>query len=148
MANNPNIKAIHARQKARKKLVQALYQWMITVTPTHEIEDQFAERQPDFAKIDLSFFKSAMKSITMKNKEMEDILEPFLDIKVSQLDEIEKSVLFIGLYELNHHLETPYRVVINESVDLAKRFGGTDSHKFINGVMDKLSKDIRTVEHS
>jgi N utilization substance protein B len=84
----------------------------------------------------------------MKNKEMEDILEPFLDIKVSQLDEIEKSVLFIGLYELNHHLETPYRVVINESVELAKRFGGTDSHKFINGVMDKLSKDIRTVEHS
>jgi N utilization substance protein B len=148
MANNPNIKAIHARQKARKKLVQALYQWMITGTPTHEIEEQFAERQPDFAKIDLSFFKSAMKSITMKNKEMEDILEPFLDIKVSQLDEIEKSVLFIGLYELNHHLETPYRVVINESVELAKRFGGTDSHKFINGVMDKLSKDIRTVEHS
>ena len=79
---------------------------------------------------------------------MEEELEPFVDIKINQLDEIEKSILFIGLYELNHHIETPYRVVINESVELAKRFGGTDSNKFINGVMDILSKDIRTLEHS
>ena len=148
MANNPNIKSIHTRQRARKKLVQALYQWMLNKTPTSEIEQQFSEMQPDFKKIDLAFYKSAMHEITINFNELSDTLNPFLDIEVSELDEIEKAILLIGLYELKHHIETPYRVVINESIELAKRFAGTDSHKFINGVMDKMSKAIRTLERS
>ncbi len=146
MANNPNIKSIHTRQRARKKLVQALYQWMLNKSPAAEIEKQFSEMQPDFIKIDLAFYKKAMREITINYKELSDTLSPFLDIKFDKLDEVEKAILMIGLYELKHHLETPYRVVINEAIELAKRFGGEDSHKFINGVMDKLSKEIRTLE--
>ena len=146
MANNPNIKAIHARQKARKKLVQALYQWLLNATEPLDIIAQFETLQPDFKKIDQTFFKEILFSISKEINELKEELKPFINIAFNEIDPVEQAILLIAVVELKHHPETPYRVIINESIELAKRFGATDSHKFINGVVDKLSKHLRPLE--
>jgi N utilization substance protein B len=76
------------------------------------------------------------------------IIDSLLDRPFSQIDAIEKSILYIGVHELKHNIATPYRVVINEGVELAKSFGATDSHKYINGILDKLSNQLRSLEKS
>ncbi len=146
MANNPNIKAIHARQKARKKLVQALYQWLLNATEPLDIIAQFEALQPDFKKIDQTFFKETLLLIPKEINELKEVLKPLVNIQFNEIDPVEQAILLMAATELKHHPETPYRVVINESIELAKRFGGTDSHKFINGVVDKLSKQLRPLE--
>jgi len=132
------------RRKARSLLVQALYQWQISQYPAHEIEAQY--RADNTGKIDWEYFHDLFVGITTSTDELDNSFTPSLDRDISQLNPIELSILRLGTYELSQRIDVPYRVVINESIELAKKYGATDSHKYVNGILDKLAKEIRSVE--
>lgn len=132
------------RRKARRHLLQALYQWQISGGELHDIEAQF--RAEFSGKTDWKYFHEAFSAIPGQTEELDNFLQPRLDRKISTLDPIEKAILWIGAFELRRRIDIPYRVVINECVELAKSFGATDSHKYVNGVLDKLVRDLRPEE--
>ncbi len=132
------------RRKARNLLVQALYQWQLSDSPLHEIEAQF--RADNKAKIDWEFFHQIFNGVGRKAVALDAQLAPLLDRAVSDLNPVEHAILRLGCFELGERLDVPYRVVINECVDLARTFGATDSHKYINGVLDKAAKQLRALE--
>ncbi len=135
----------HARRKARRLALQALYQWQVGQHSTADIKAQFLQDQ-DVAKADMTYFDELLQNIVAEQQQLDDVLQPFVTRPVSELDPIELTLLRIGIYELTKRLDIPYRVVINEAVDLAKLFGATDGHKFVNGVLDKAAQEIRKVE--
>jgi N utilization substance protein B len=125
-------------------LLQALYQWQISGGELHDIEAQF--RAEFSGKTDWKYFHEAFSSIPGQIEELDNVLQPRLDRRISTLDPVEKAILWIGAFELQRRIDIPYRVVINECVELAKSFGATDSHKYVNGVLDKLVRDLRPEE--
>ncbi|WP_207060906.1 transcription antitermination factor NusB [Motiliproteus sp. SC1-56] len=133
------------RREARSFALQALYQWQLSGNTLNEIEAQFRTEQP-MEQADLGLFAELLHGIPAKVGELDALLSPCLDRSLDDLDPIERNVLRMGAYELAHRLEVPYRVVINEYVNLAKTFGATDSHKYVNGVLDKLAKGQRRAE--
>jgi transcription antitermination protein NusB len=141
-----NIKAqkLSERQKARRMLLQALYQWHIARSPVNEIMAEFLVYYQ--GKIDRDFFKEVFPEVIKHVHELDEMMEPLLDRKLEVLDPVEISLLRLGLFELAHRIDVPYKVVINEAVELAKVFGATDGHKYINGVLDRASKQLRTLE--
>ncbi|MFA7552600.1 MAG: transcription antitermination factor NusB [Spongiibacteraceae bacterium] len=143
----PNTSGINAaaRRKARHYGMQALYQWQMTKYPVAEIELQFLADY-DFAKVDIEYFHDIIHHVPANLEELESAFEPFLDRANDDLDPIERSLLRLGSYELIKRIDIPYRVIINEAVALAKKFGATDGHKYINGVLDKLAHQVRSVE--
>ena len=132
------------RRKARRLILQALYQWLIAKTEPQEITAQFREEHP--GKIDWDYFQEVFSEIPQQVSTLEAYLQPLLDRDTAALDPIEKALLYLGTFELANRVDVPYRVVINESVELAKVFGATDSHKYINGVLDKLVATLRPSE--
>lgn len=134
-----------ARTKARRAALQALYQWQMAGQDIAEIKQQFYSEQ-DFASIDQEYFEELIESVPKTVSELNDYIIPFIDREVSSLDPVELAILRIGCYELRFRLDIPYRVVINESVELAKRFGAEQSHKYINGVLDKIAHELRAQE--
>lgn len=134
-----------ARRKARHYGMQALYQWQMTKDPVKDIELQFLADY-DFAKVDVEYFHDIVHHVPASLNELEDAFKPYLDRDISDLDPIELSLLRLGSYELVKRIDIPYKVVINEAVALAKKFGATDGHKYINGVLDKLAQRVRAVE--
>lgn len=132
------------RKKARRVILQALYQWLITEDAPATIAKQYQEETP--GKIDWPYFNEIFLAIPKCVTELDAHLHPVLDRKPEALDPIEKSILYLGSYELAYRIDVPYRVVINECVELAKVFGATDGHKYINGVLDKLAKQLRVIE--
>ena len=136
-----------ARRKARKFLVQALYQWQLTATPAHEIDAQFRVDN-DFQQTDGEYFSAVLKGVVADVDALEALFSPALDRRLEELDPIERNLLRLGTFELRDRIDVPYKVVINEAVALAKKFGATDSHRYINGVLDKVARDLRTVEHA
>lgn len=135
----------HARRKARRLALQALYQWQVSNHLPTDIKMQFLQDQ-DVTKADVAYFEELLQNIVAQHKEIDAALEPFLTRPSAELDPVELSLLRIGLYELSNRLEIPYRVIINEAVELAKTFGATDGHKFVNGVLDKAAQAIRHLE--
>jgi transcription antitermination protein NusB len=135
----------HARRKARRLLLQALYQWQLASNSLRELTEQFAQDE-NMAQADSIYFQEALQIIPAKQQQLDDYLTPFLDRPILELDPIELAILRIGAYELSERLEIPYRVVINEAVELTKTFGSIEGHKYINGVLDKLAHQLRTVE--
>ncbi len=133
------------RKKARKLILQALYQWQVSGSSIAQIEAEF-RADNDFEKIDAQYFKDVFREIPKMVAELDRELEPFLDRAISEVDPIELSLLRMGVFEFKHRIDVPYRVVINEAVELAKLFGGTDGHKYINGILDKLSLRLRAPE--
>ena len=133
------------RRKARQLLLQALYQWTLTGADPSEISKEFRDRNN--SKIDWAFFDEVFQDIPKTVDTLDGHLHPLLDRKPEALDPIEKSLLYLGAYELANRIDVPYRVVINECVELAKVFGATGSHKYINGVLDKLAPALRTTEY-
>jgi N utilization substance protein B len=134
-----------ARRRARELALQALYQWQLTGQLPASVEKQFAESK-DYAKADQAYF-ALLFSNTVKHAEtLESALVPALDRPFVQLSPIERGVLLLAGYELTYQIEIPYRVVINEAIELAKVFGGTDGHKYINGVLDKFVIEVRPSE--
>lgn len=134
-----------ARSIARKLAMQALYQWQLTGQTAAELRNQYLEDEGS-AGVDRDHFAELVNGCIEKQKAIKDGLSAFLDRPVAQLDPIETAVLMVGMYELNHRIDVPYRVVINEAVDLTKRFGATDAHKYVNAVLDRAAREIRAAE--
>jgi N utilization substance protein B len=133
------------RRKARHYGMQALYQWHMAGASLAAIEAEF-RADYDFSHVDLEYFRALLHGVPACVDELEAILEPLLDRKLSDLDPIERTLLRMGTFELAHRPDVPYKVVINEAVSLTKKFGATDGHKYINGVLDKVARELRKVE--
>ena len=133
------------RRRAREFVLQGLYQWRIGGADEAAIEAHVHEIA-GFDKADRNFFLSLLRGILKQRVELVAAIEPHLDRKFDELSPIEASILLLGSYELQAHPETPYRVIINEAIELAKSYGGTDGHKYVNGVLDKLAAKLRPVE--
>ncbi|MFT6103430.1 MAG: N utilization substance protein B [Candidatus Endobugula sp.] len=134
------------RRKARHFGMQALYQWSMTGAALNEIEAEF-HVDNDMTHTDIDYFHELVHQVPAKASELDETYFPYLqDRSVAELDPITLSLLRLSTYELMYRIDVPYKVVINESVSLAKKFGATDSFKFINGVLDKLAVSLRAVE--
>jgi N utilization substance protein B len=133
------------RSIARKLAMQALYQWQLTQQSAAEINKQFLESE-DSAGVEREHFEELVGSCIARYEQLAAALQPFLDRPLDQLDPVETAILLIGMFELQHRVDIPYRVVINEAVDLCKRFGATDAHKYINAVLDRAARELRTAE--
>jgi N utilization substance protein B len=134
-----------SRRRAREFAVQGLYQWQLAGHSVDDIVAQLSE-STGYGKIDIDYFKLLLEGAVANAAELEKVISPALDRKFAELSPIERGVLLIGAYELVHQSETPYRVIINEAIELAKTFGGTDGHKYVNGVLDKLAQQVRASE--
>jgi N utilization substance protein B len=134
-----------ARSKARRCALQAIYQWQVAGGLIGEVEAQFLADQ-DLSRADVDYFSELVRCIPTHAAELDAHLAPFLDRPVVELDPVELAILRIGVCELAYHPEIPFRVVINEAVELAKVFGAEQSHRYINGVMDRVARDLRRGE--
>jgi len=134
-----------ARRRAREAALQGLYQWLITGDDVAVIEAHTRE-QEGFAKCDLAHFDALLHGCILEAADLDAVLSRHVDRKTTELSPIEHGVLMIGAYELKHCMDVPYRVAINEAVELAKSFGGTDGHKYVNGVLDRSAVDLRPQE--
>jgi N utilization substance protein B len=135
-----------ARKVARKLALQALYRWQLNACEWQDLVSEFAT-DADMPRADAEYFQALIAAITRSHDELDAALAPLLDRSPAQLDPVEHALLLIGSYELQHRPEVPFRVVINEAVTLARRFGATDGHKFINGVLDRAARLWRVEEH-
>jgi N utilization substance protein B len=135
-----------ARTVARKLALQALYRWQLNSCEWQDLIQEFSS-DPDMPRADADYFQALISGIVASRTELDDALKPLLDREPAQLDPIEHAVLLIGGYELQHRPDVPFRVVINEAVSLARRFGATDGHKYINGVLDRAAHLWRSHEH-
>jgi N utilization substance protein B len=145
MAPKPHSTLAAERRKARHYGMQALYQWTMAGAALSDIEAEF-RTDYDFSHVDLEYFQALLHGVPAQVDELEAAFEPLLDRKLSELDPIERTLLRMGTFELRERLDVPYKVVINEAVALAKKFGATDSHKYINGVLDKAARELREAE--
>ena len=133
------------RRLARELVLRALYQWRLTGDDFAKLLVQ-SEEAEEYPEANAGFLKALLEGVLKEADALTATLAPHLDRKPDELSPIEYGVLLIGAYELIHTLEVPYRVAINEAVELAKKYGGTDGHKYVNGVLDKLARDARRVE--
>lgn len=130
---------------ARRCAAQALYQWQLTGEEPSRIATQFLADQ-DLGKADPDYFRELVFRIPACVEQIDAVLTPFLDRPMPQVDPVERAILRIGGYELMQHPDIAYRIVINEAVELAKMFGADQSHRFVNGVLDKVARAVRPVE--
>lgn len=134
-----------ARHRARELALQGIYQWRMSGGDHLEIE-KTTRAEKSLGRYDIELFSQLLRGVVEHNQKLVDAITPHLDRDMNELSPIEFSVLLLGAFELSLHPEVPYRVVINEAVELAKTFGGTDGHKFVNGVLDKFAAEVRAVE--
>lgn len=142
-----DISLAKGRSNARKKAMQALYQWSISGNDLNEIEVQFHEEQ-NMEKVDQEYFHGLLHEVPAQVGILDEAFTPFLDLKGKELSPIEQAILRLSAYELKNRLDVPFQVVIKEAIVLAKTFGADKSHKFVNGVLDKLAKEWRKAEIS
>ena len=135
----------HARKQSRKAIVQALYQWQMAGQNIGDIETQFREENAN-AKMDFEYFSELLHNIPSDVATLDKLIEPHVDRLMEDVNPVELAILRLGTYELKNRLDIPYRVVINEGVDLTKKFGADQGHKFVNGMLDKLAKKLRVEE--
>lgn len=133
------------RQRARSLLVQALYQRILSKSEITQIEAEFLVDN-DMDKVDKNYFHQVLHGVHEHQADLDALITPYLDRPLGEVDPIELSILRLGTYELKHRLDVPFRVVINEGIELAKRFGGSDGHKYVNGILDKLCRRLRLAE--
>jgi N utilization substance protein B len=134
-----------ARRRSREVALQGLYQWLLSRADGAEIEAHLQE-QESFDKLDRSHLDALLHGCIREAAELDATLERHIDRRTGLLSPVEHAVLMIGVYELKHCVDIPYRVAINEGVELAKSFGGTDGHKYVNGVLDKAAAELRPAE--
>lgn len=134
-----------ARRRAREFALQGLYQWLLNREDIGVIEAHVGE-SPGFDKADRAHFSTLLTGAIRNHDALRAQIEPFLDRPVGELSPVEHAALLLGAFELIHHVEIPYRVVINEAVELTKAFGGTEGYKYVNGVLDKLAGRVRQSE--
>jgi len=134
-----------ARSRARRRATQALYAWQMSGNPMSLVIDEFRHEQ-DMEIADLDYFEDLLRGVDRHCAELDAGLTPFLEREMSQLDPIERAVLRLAAYELRHRPDVPYRVVINEAIEVTKRFGAEHGHTFVNGVLDKAAREWRSAE--
>jgi N utilization substance protein B len=148
-----NEKSIHAnpsksrtpRHRSREFALQGLYQWLLNNEPAKTVVNNIRAAH-GFDKADGDFFAALLYGAIEQSVELREVFAPLVDRGINELSPIEHAVLLLGAYELKNHPEIPYRVVINEAVELTKSFGGIDGHKYVNGVLDKLAPKLRADE--
>lgn len=133
------------RAVARKLAMQALYRWQINAGPWQDVLNEFAAEE-EMRKADRGYFNKLVTDICGGSEALDVALTAHMDRKPAELDPVERAVLWVGAFELKNSLDVPYRVVVNEAVGLAKRFGATDSHKFVNAVLDAAARELRPLE--
>lgn len=134
-----------ARRRSRELATQGLYQWLLSGSPAGEIDAQLRGAQ-GYDKADHEHLDAILHGVIRDSEALSADLTPCLDRPIDQLSPVERAVLLVAAYELKNHIDIPYRVVINEAVELAKTFGGADGYKYVNGVLDKLSAKLRVDE--
>ncbi len=143
--SEPSSKGSGARTRARELLLQALYQKQLAGHPHTELLSQFRE-QVAYARVDQEYFDELLAVICETEDDLEQLIATLIDRPLEQLDPVELGILLIGTHELQSRIDIPYKVVINESVNLAKRFGALDGHKYINACLDAAAKTLRKAE--
>ena len=136
---------IAQRRVARSLAMQALYQWHMAGQSLNEIEAQFRVDN-DFSGVDGAYFHEILTGVARQKPELDEAFTPFLSIPLDELDPVELAILRLSAWEMKDRVDVPYKVVINEGIELAKVFGATDGHKFVNGVLDKLAPVLRAAE--
>jgi N utilization substance protein B len=134
-----------ARRKARSFAMQAIYQWHMAGADLAKIEAEF-RADNDMSKVDLEYFHDILHGVPRELSGLDAIIAPLLDRNTDEMTPVELSILRLATFEMIHRIDVPYKVVINEAVELAKSFGATDGHKYVNGVVDKIAQQVRTVE--
>jgi len=136
---------IKGKRRARKLAVQALYQRLLSGDELSEIEAQFRAIHVS-ENVDLDYFSRLLQGVTKGIESLDEAFEPFLDRPIKSINPIELTILRLGAFELLEALDVPYRVVLDESITLAKTFGAKDGHRYVNGVLNKLARKVRAVE--
>ena len=134
-----------ARRLARRALLQALYAWQMTAADVQELHEQL-ESTERLRKADEQFFLACLRGIVRGVEELDPLFAPYLDRAIDALDHVERAILRAGAYELKERRDVPVRVAINEWVELAKEFGAEESFRYVNGVLDRVARDVRTLE--
>ena len=133
------------RRRARELALQGIYQWLYTGASPGEVLKDLSEME-HFQSADRAFLEAELEGAIGEAKALREKLEPLADRKWDEVSPVERAILLIGAWELVHNPEIPYRVTINEAIELGKRFGGTDGHKYVNGVLDRLAANVRPEE--
>lgn len=136
-----------ARRKARELALQAVYSWQMSNNPVEQIELSIATSS-NMEKVDMAYFQELLRSVVNDTESLDTTIKPYLGRLPEELDLVEKAILRLATYELTARIDVPYKVVINEAIELAKAFGAEESHKFVNGVLDKAVKTLRKHELS
>lgn len=134
-----------ARRRARRTLLQALYAWQMTAAELGELGSQFASSE-EMRKGDTEYFLACLQGVVNGVADLDPLFEPYLDRTIAQLDGVERAILRAGAYELRERIDVPVRVVIDEWVELAKGFGAAESFRYVNGVLDRVARDVRKAE--
>lgn len=134
-----------SRHKAREAAVQALYQWQLTEETPSDIEEHFM-LDHEMSDVDVEYFDQLVQQIPLHVHELDDHILPHVDRTMDEVDPVERAILRVGVYEFEFHPEIPYKVILNEAVELAKTFGAEHGHKFVNAVLDKVALKLRAVE--
>ena len=135
----------NSRRRAREFALQAIYQWLLNESAADTLLAQLRE-QKEFPKADQALAEALLRGVIANADALRELLTPFLDRRMKELSPVEHALLLLSAFELRDHADTPYRVIINEAIELAKSFGGTDGHKYVNGVLDKLAAELRPNE--
>lgn len=134
-----------ARSRARRRALQAIYAWQIGGSRMNAVIDQFRHEQ-DMEVADLEYFEDLLNGVERHVEAIDDALKPYVDREVGQIDPIERAALRLAAYELKYRPDVPYRVIINEAIEVTKRFGADHGHSYVNGVLDKLASALRSTE--
>jgi len=134
-----------ARSKARRNAVQALYQWQLTGADVSVIEEQFLIEH-DMQNVDVEYFRELLREVPLHLHELDDHLIEYLDRPINEVDPVERAILRMSTYELEFRLDVPYKAVINEGVEMAKIFGAEHGHKYVNGILDRVARKLRSTE--
>lgn len=134
-----------ARSNARRLAMQALYQHQIGDDHWKTLRAQF-HQDTEFNRVDPEYFDELLEHCVEREQEFSELLQPHFDRPADQIDPVERAILLIGCYELKERLDIPYRVVINEGVEIAKRFGASDAHRYVNAILDRTAGELRKVE--
>lgn len=131
-----------ARRRARECAVQAIYSWQLSGNNIADVELEFLSEQ-DMSGVDVAYFRELLSGVATNATKLDQLMNPFLSRQLEELGQVEKAILRVSMYELSYRQDVPFKVAINEGIELAKTFGAEDSHKFVNGVLDKAAPAVR-----
>nr|WP_314263495.1 transcription antitermination factor NusB [uncultured Moellerella sp.] len=131
-----------ARRRARECAVQAIYSWQLSGNNIADVELEFLSEQ-DMSGVDVAYFRELLSGVATNATKLDQLMNPYLSRQLEELGQVEKAILRVSMYELSYRQDVPFKVAINEGIELAKTFGAEESHKFVNGVLDKAAPAVR-----